>query len=998
MSVVRRWIRWGEDRAVGPRWWVPVAGGLLVLAASMAALMGLGAQLRMMHVPGIDGFGPQGFSKSHMTDAVRVWLAFWNGADGVPGASASGLASPKSIACHWFWIDLFLFTPAYVVAGSITLLRAARKSPGRMRAFASAATVALIAGALADVGENAFSLLALRSLWDGGTAWAGTIFWWTLAKSILLGFALAILLVRLVALWAGRGEAAKEAGRLLRGQIAIAAITVILFFVPLQLPDIFLSLRTEQLVALGAGGFLLGVTTWATARWMVVRREERGATTATPRPIPPAVVLAPVVAAAALALVNFATEGSWVGPVIPVGIAALVFVTGSFLERRDAIGIETNLGVLGVVLPHVLAVAGLTSAGAAAIRAAAALGVATDNVTSVWAAIGVVVVAVAVIGRVVYWLEHAIAGAPVRSGASKPATRVTKQGVEDDVRPARSRRLGIVVAVVTVLAVAATWTLLANRVAGAQLAGAGAAVFLFISGATLVLGMAVLAADAWTGRFGLPRLFDAVGSRAIPVFSLILVWGVAAAAMDDGRHWDVRKLGEAGATPVTLHDVYLAWEAAASGRVAPGDERRPIPLVFVAASGGGIRAAYWTALTMDCVFSERAARGWEDDNPCGGPGPSPEDVFLASGISGGSLGLVEWDASRIAGLDDAWVEDRLGEDFVAPTVAWGLMVEVPRSFLHFAADDRAEVLEESWEREWEPAGDNLMAEGFLEGQADRVGTGPLLMLNGSSVLDGCVLNVSILDEGRRGAEDLPLTDCTAGNEATLELEPEGDLPMTADLVDYLGCGEGEDVRRSTAALLSARFPYVSSAGRLPGCPGDSTKFVVDGGYLDTSAADPPLAAYLAIEDLIEAHNAESTDSCIVPYFLQVDNGYLDPVSPPRSASPPNQLLAPLQTLWASTGLQSRAERARTLAAETFTRPFPTVPGDPGSAVPGPRYALIVPQRHPGVEAPLGWTLSDASQRDLEDQLYTDNAETIETVKRWVTDPPACAPLSEGRPE
>ena len=991
--------RWTGAVARGRRWWVAVAAGLLLLAAGNAALSSLGAQLKLMHVPGVEGYGAQGTSTSHLRDAVAAWRDFWYGTPDAP--SAMGLvASPLTIAKHWLRIDLLVFIPGYLIAGTIALRRATLRGPSRLKRLGLVGVGALFAGTLCDVFENVLSLRALGPLRDGVSAGASRVVaWFTIAKTILLIVAGAILLVYVLRAWATRTKKARAAATLLRGHIGIAVAAAALFSVPIQLPDIFMKLDPTQRWSLIGTVLLLAIATWASGRWLVARREERGQAASTSQSVPSPLLVVPLLVALALTIVNGITDGDVLAPAIPVVIAAAVFVLGWFVEPRPTLPtVVHDLGTPGVVLPYVLVVVVLTSAGMAAIKALATLAVTADDVPGVWLDIAIVVAGVAVVARLLYWLEHVIAGTGPVWGQEKPAASLAGSALGAQGRSTRSRRLGVVVAVTATITIVVSWALLAFRVPAARGAGTAAVAFLFFSAATLLVAMAVLAADAWTGRFGLPRLFVALRLRTIPVFSLLLVWGIAAALIDDGRHWDVRKLSGTATIPVTLDAAFKGWMVTALEGTTPGNGRSAVPVVFVAASGGGIRAAYWTALTLDCVFSGRATRDWEGDDPCEPAGPGPEDVFLASGISGGSLGLIEWDASRLAKLGDTWVEERLGEDFVAPTVAWGLMVEVPRSFLHFAADDRAEVLEESWEREWEADDPNLMERGFLAGQAARVGTGPLLMLNGSSVLDGCVMNVSILDEGRRGAVDLPLTDCTAGNETTLDDEPEGELPMTADLVDYLDCGTGDDVRRSTAALLSARFPYVSSAGRLLACPGESTKYVVDGGYLDSSGADPPIAAYLAIEHLIQEHNALSEDSCIVPYFLQIDNGYLDPVSPPRSASPPNQLLAPLQTLFASTGLQSRAERARTLAAEIFTRPFPTVPGHPTSVVPGSRYALIVPHRHPGVEAPLGWMLSDASQRDLEDQLYTGNEDAIGAVKDWVSNPPACERLHGTRAE
>ena len=48
-----------------------------------------------------------------------------------------------------------------------------------------------------------------------------------------------------------------------------------------------------------------------------------------------------------------------------------------------------------------------------------------------------------------------------------------------------------------------------------------------------------------------------------------------------------------------------------------------------------------------------------------------------------------------------------------------------------------------------------------------------------------------------------------------------------------------------------------------------------------------------------------------------------------------------------------------------------------------RQAHIYPQAHPGIQAPLGWTLSKSAQGDLQKQLTTDVTKAeIAKVRSW----------------
>lgn len=80
------------------------------------------------------------------------------------------------------------------------------------------------------------------------------------------------------------------------------------------------------------------------------------------------------------------------------------------------------------------------------------------------------------------------------------------------------------------------------------------------------------------------------------------------------------------------------------------------------------------------------------------------------------------------------------------------------------------------------------------------------------------------------------------------------LPGTRDVHDF-ACDDtasAGDLRLSTAALVSARFPWVSPTGALTSCadPGHRT-FDVDGGLLDSSAASPLVELWPAIAARIE---------------------------------------------------------------------------------------------------------------------------------------------------
>jgi len=516
--------------------------------------------------------------------------------------------------------------------------------------------------------------------------------------------------------------------------------------------------------------------------------------------------------------------------------------------------------------------------------------------------------------------------------------------------------------------------------------------------AFLILVLCVTALLNWIAeRLNPPSVFRLFGTHRVPLLSLLLIWVILAPHVDFADYHDVRSLKRApGVESASLNDVLARWER----RNVPADATGVIPLIFVATSGGGIRAAYWTARVLDCVTEQDPPSTGAQSNPC--PGGSyrrrgfalSNRVFAMSGVSGGSLGLAAYAAyltekAKQAGqvVDPDWFDSRLGGDYLAPTMAWNLLVQTPRSFLRFSTGmDSAEVLERAWERSWGSVGD--LRNGLLWTWAHQPEV-PLLMLEGTTVADGCRFTSSVLHAGLASADG----DCHALQDAgvanAIMRQQEQFLASTHDLVSFLCLGD--DVRLSTGALLSARFPFVSPSGRLSSCGGGTTTHIVDGGYYDTSGAGALLETWSALQPLVDDYN-RTHGACIAPYFIQIDNGYQQ-VQAARGEKRPNELTVSNTTSQATRGAHSSAEEAA--AKLLFDRPF--VSGGrvltSGTGEFTSRYAAFLTQAHPGVQAPLGWTLSSVARKDLRDQIaLRDNSDAVNLVRSWLSSKMSCPRL------
>ena len=409
-----------------------------------------------------------------------------------------------------------------------------------------------------------------------------------------------------------------------------------------------------------------------------------------------------------------------------------------------------------------------------------------------------------------------------------------------------------------------------------------------------------------------------------------------------------------------------------------------VPMFLIATAGGGGRAAYWQLVVYDCLFNGQAPAGASEtgQNECAGGAAVPP--ALASGISGGSVGLA-MTASRDGGVVDE--RDVFATGFLDAVVGNLLYTDIPNSVLHWPSwRDRAAALEEQWEDALDGMSTPLFAK---QGGLTEF---PLIMLNSATVEEGCRMNVSVLDLSGAGLS----ASCR-----TLE-SSSSPLAASRDVVDFLSnecTNASADIALSTAALLSARFPFVSPSGALVTCVEDAgvadgkrdvATYLVDGGYIDSSGASTlaellPLIATWA-ESMNDSpsstHNQgrdrEETASypCIQPVVIQIDNGYADITA--REVSRPQELLAPLIGFASAGGGRADATRQELAILAGQLR-------DVGCNTHGLfTYLHLYPEAHPGVEAPLGWALSLTAQRDLEAQLYTsNNREVIESVKSWL---------------
>jgi len=274
-----------------------------------------------------------------------------------------------------------------------------------------------------------------------------------------------------------------------------------------------------------------------------------------------------------------------------------------------------------------------------------------------------------------------------------------------------------------------------------------------------------------------------------------------------------------------------------------------------------------------------------------------------------------------------------------------------------------------------------------------------LILNSSEVKDACRVWVSQVSPGA------PVTDTSTPSfdpELTCDKSP-GPGARTIDLFSAYGPfvpGATSEsclgrIRSATAALLTARFPYVTPSAVLGPCPevavqdGKATPYwprtqLVDGGYIENSG----LATITDLSDdwlsLVRNHNAEalaagSTEPLVVPIVVFLTNGDRRVVQPAIDSSPTSELTVPLVTFLRGKsslgGNDALLERAR--ASVELAAFCPATEGaciDLQNHFPS-RVVVVDRVTQPEIGAPLGWVMSAASITSMDSAMITGQLET-----------------------
>ncbi len=478
------------------------------------------------------------------------------------------------------------------------------------------------------------------------------------------------------------------------------------------------------------------------------------------------------------------------------------------------------------------------------------------------------------------------------------------------------------------------------------------------------IGTAAVGLAAMLGLIPLGTLLVYGGNRArLPVVTLVLVWAAISSWVADNHYVRLSAGSDSYPPPEDTHAPLEAAAAAPVAAVAPAPDPgvafrawleglQPaadgkIQVIIVAAEGGGIRAAYWTALVLGELQDEAAAAGLD----------FARHVFAISGVSGGSLGAATF-AALVANRGVApnatgdcpvdgggerssvrlRAEGVLDHDFLSPTVAVMLFPDLFQQFVPYAfLNDRAVAIEHAFEAAWDGCEQNE----WLSRRYDALWTSgvtgvPLLFLNSTVVETGQRLIAAPIR-----IEEPTFSEALDGREVV-----------------------GRTIPLSTAVHDSARFTYVSPAGtvRWRDHP-ERWLRLVDGGYFENSGA----VTAAEILRLVRTENDRLREDDqsrpeIRPVVIHISNDpeVTDATDLEERRKVLNQVVAPVKTLLhvrSGRGFQAREDLEARVGPQWHVHfRLCRKPDQVGPAA---------AQRAP---LPLGWALSKLARAEMRRQL------------------------------
>jgi predicted acylesterase/phospholipase RssA len=438
------------------------------------------------------------------------------------------------------------------------------------------------------------------------------------------------------------------------------------------------------------------------------------------------------------------------------------------------------------------------------------------------------------------------------------------------------------------------------------------------------------AAGCWS--FLLNPLLVLLSRIRVPFVTLLALLACVAGGMNLNDNHEVREFSrdEGRSALPAATEAFGAWM-----NTRPDYRNGPsYPVFIVAAEGGGIRNAYWTASVL-CHLA--------DSYP-----EFKHHVFAISGVSGGSVGAAVYAAliretERETNGNPLLRRSQciLSKDLLSPLLAKAAFADTAQQFIPAAISmfDRARALERSLEvawRETEKSGLPFWL-GFhsLRPTITAQSSVPFLIFNTTEVESGERFYIS----------QMSLETNVDSSKRYFAEATEADLPI------------------STAAFLSARFPFVTPAGTVSFADGRKHRYV-DGGYFENSGTSTVYDLVRKLATPSSRLSGRATNAHFVVLLIQHTEDS-SPQSNDASLSfgdPASPMRALLNTR------DARAEHSikqlSNLLADSVKAGFLVEPNP-----------IVFTAQDGSVRLPLGWRLSTTARTNMDGQIPRKENET-----------------------
>ncbi|MEK6477101.1 hypothetical protein WJR50_06190 [Catalinimonas sp. 4WD22] len=353
--------------------------------------------------------------------------------------------------------------------------------------------------------------------------------------------------------------------------------------------------------------------------------------------------------------------------------------------------------------------------------------------------------------------------------------------------------------------------------------------------------------------------------------------------------------------------------------------RDSIPMIIVAAEGGGIRSLNWTAGVLKQL---------SDSIPA-----FYEHVFALSTVSGGSVGSIFYHtfqsdfSNSVEKKLDAKFDTLISADYLSNVTAALMYPELLQVILPFPIPffDRVRYLEDSWAYKYEQkTGKNSMEDNFLS-----------FWNNDSTYTPRLFVNSALTETGQK----------------VILSSVKLDTIFFPDVIDF-HLETGKDVTMKVAASISSRFPYVTPAGTIRNRCAYKSGNLVDGGYYENTGMGTAIQLFNAVTSVVKdslKNNTEHKPVKLMLIFIQ-NNDYSE-----NERKNPDfliDLIAPPKALLNTWGRQSiSVDKTTELLSTKLSYPITYT-----------KFELANKSEKGKVVLPLGWYISDTAKKVFRKQI------------------------------